>query len=1488
MLINLILTGKIIKNILKLTVVAIVISLTAALTVFSILRTPSFQEFAGRMASGILTKKLNHSIHLDKLRISDFFYIEIHGLNIKDHKGSDLLDVQDMHVKIDRISLRRHDVAFSLVSIDSGGFYLRKHEGDSLLNLKYFLQNFEPDSVLVEDTVPAAIWHITCENLLIESFALAFSNDTATEQPQGIDINHLSFSEIFLDLKEISITGDSIAAFIEHVACREKSGAELLNLSGDARVSNSGIRVKGAQVSTGRTSLDLDLAFLYNSYDQLSYFLDSVTIESEVKSSLMTIADIGYFAPQLLKMDDPVMFSGVFKGTVADFQGSGLSIELGDFTAFRGDISMKGLPEFDSTYIRLVIDELNTTPEDIAGFNLPLENPNIVLPEEIKRMGLTSINGYFEGYPTDFHVDLSVCSDAMNVAIAGDMQERMPEGIPYYKGDLQVTGADLGSLLNYDDLGTVDLTMRFDGSGSSFENLVLKLEGSVDNLEFRNYRYDTIKIDGLVTGKSYSGEVAFLDSTLDARFNGLVDFNGVFPHFDFDVQLNEAQLYRLNISDRYEDATLSGNVKVDFSGLGVDEFLGNIMVDSVVYYENGKTYKLNHLDLSKKHSPGNPDIFTLRSDYVDADMEGHFRIREMAGQIDAWLLSTKQTGIAVENMESDPQYVSIDMRLKNITPVTDLFLPGIEFSQGITLKGEFDSKNRHLELNGHVDKISFGGMIFDTIDFSGKTVANKLSLDIEMNKIILMKNEDNDDIGLENPEIHILLDKDTVLYAAQWDDGLPEHPNRGELDGYMHLSSMKSFEAGIRHAEANFGGEIWHVAENNRFTLDSSMISISDFQIFKGDENFMIDGKLSKKADDTLSLYFKNWELENFNPFLEGLSLQLSGKINGRFGIFRHEDITNIFSGLQVTDFSINEVFYGDAEFKTRWLQAEKAIAIDLNIFSKGTMDDHYKILGVNGIYYPFDEKRNFDFDISAQNLNISVLEPLLTSFSSHISGLATGKLTLDGTNAKPLLLGRLKLQRAEMLVDYINVLYSFSNEVNFTEKAIQFSDIEIYDPNSHTATITGGLYHDYFKNMRLDLVIKPDNFLAMDLNRYQNEVFYGKAYATGTVRISGPFDNLAIVADVKTEKGSAVTIPINYSVDVSQNEFIIFTSEDDSTAGDRHRDNQIVGLRLDLAMNITREADIEIVLPGNIGNIRAKGDGTMRLGVDPNGYLTLNGSYVIQSGLFVFSLEQLVSRRFDILEGSKISWTGDLYDAEVSIIARYRLRTDLSGLGITLIDPDAASQKVIVNTDIRMSGNLFNPDLTFGITFPNLQEQTKTAVYAVLDTNDKGLMNQQAISLLVLGSFSSTGTGGSNLVNPAAIVSNTLSNMLSQISNDFNIGINYMPGDQMSAEQLEVALSTQLLDDRLIIDGNIDVTGANASSQKTSSIVGDINIEYKLTPEGRFRVKAFNRSNDLSLFNDYAPYTQGVGIFYRKEFTNIHDIFRKTGPPKEKKVDKK
>jgi hypothetical protein len=93
----------------------------------------------------------------------------------------------------------------------------------------------------------------------------------------------------------------------------------------------------------------------------------------------------------------------------------------------------------------------------------------------------------------------------------------------------------------------------------------------------------------------------------------------------------------------------------------------------------------------------------------------------------------------------------------------------------------------------------------------------------------------------------------------------------------------------------------------------------------------------------------------------------------------------------------------------------------------------------------------------------------------------------------------------------------------------------------------------------------------------------------------------------------------------------------------------------------------------------------------------------------------------------------------------------------------------------------------------------------------------------------------------------------LSQISKDFDIGVNYRPGDQMTAQELELALSTQLFNDRVVIDGAFGMsTSANTTqNQNANQWIGDVNVEVKITEDGRFRVKAFNRTNtSLDLYS--------------------------------------
>ena len=160
----------------------------------------------------------------------------------------------------------------------------------------------------------------------------------------------------------------------------------------------------------------------------------------------------------------------------------------------------------------------------------------------------------------------------------------------------------------------------------------------------------------------------------------------------------------------------------------------------------------------------------------------------------------------------------------------------------------------------------------------------------------------------------------------------------------------------------------------------------------------------------------------------------------------------------------------------------------------------------------------------------------------------------------------------------------------------------------------------------------------------------------------------------------------------------------------------------------------------------------------------------------------------------------------------------------------------------------------------------------------------KQFISLLVINNFYSvSGYGGGDIggvnssvagVTASELLSNQLTNWLSQISDDFDIGVNYRPGDEVTRDQVELALSTQMLNDRIIISGNVDVGGqeTNPSSGAANNpyIMGDFDVEFKLTDN--VSLLAFNRARDELLY-ETAPYKQGVGISYQEEFNSFQQL---------------
>jgi hypothetical protein len=263
------------------------------------------------------------------------------------------------------------------------------------------------------------------------------------------------------------------------------------------------------------------------------------------------------------------------------------------------------------------------------------------------------------------------------------------------------------------------------------------------------------------------------------------------------------------------------------------------------------------------------------------------------------------------------------------------------------------------------------------------------------------------------------------------------------------------------------------------------------------------------------------------------------------------------------------------------------------------------------------------------------------------------------------------------------------------------------------------------------------------------------------------------------------------------------------------------------------------------------------------------------------------------VQNGGRIMFGGDIKDAEIELKASYlNLKTSLAPV---LGDGENGkyTERIPVEPQLNLSGKIFNPVVGFDIYLPDADEATRSALRNSLPTEEE--LSRQVFSLLLMGGFISMGsyssastTSGTSAMTATTfeMVGNQLSNWLSQISKDFDIGVLYRPGyNAINPQEVQLALSTQLLNNKVVLNGNFDVRGTGSTTNSTNQLTGDFDAQIKIND--KFQFKVFNRFNDVYTgLSGISPYTQGVGIFYKQDFNRFSDLFRKKRKSDMKKED--
>lgn len=1460
-------------------VLAFVISITDALMLH-----PFFQRKAAEAIARKLTSIAGTPIQIGSAYLAPTGTLHLKNLVVIDSMGLPVIDAGRFSIRLSSFSPFGRRLVLGNVELENANVQIHKYYGDSSLSLIKILRKFIP-----ADTTPFGIGqnHLVVKRLMLSSCHFTYQNNNKCgSRAEGMDYHFIEVSQISGQIRNYHFTGDSMEFSIDHLSGRERSGLNLENLHASMKITPRLISASNLYARTPFSELDLDLEFKCNNWIDWEYFVDRMYLKGDIRNGKLNMLDLGPFYPPLYSMNQEIRFNGKAEGTIPMLTARDLTIETGNDTHFSGNITLIGLPNLEVTYMRIKARHLTTTYKDICSLVIPGGSKlceTLTIPPQLQRLGFLNINGNFTGFYNDF-VANAVFSTALgkvytDLRLNTDSLKHLS-----YSGNLRTEKFYLGKIVNLPDaIGRVSMSGSVNGSGTDPKTLSVEMNLTIPSIEIGGYTYRNSKVSGMVENATFSGILNINDPNLKFDFDGSIDFSHPLMEFNFDATLYYAYLQRLQIANRGDSlCMLSFALNANFLASNLYDLEGYVNINKLTYIEKNTEYHTGKIILATSVQPDGIRTMNLLSGIIDADIKGHYSLSNLGGAfktfLENFLVALRRPGDVKANFSD--QNFNYSAKIKNFNIISNIFCPWLNISRNATISGSFNAPLAFLNLKAVADTLSVYGLKLRRFYVHGQTLNHQLEIQSGSADVLLWPGENPKKIYcIDSLLFGLSMHTDSIHYTLRWGKQL-ESEYSGLIGGYCSFADYPSL-----NLEINEG--VFRIADSSYKFLPGNIIYIKpggvtevyNFEIKGNSERLRMEGAIGSDSTHTLNALLENVNLDHLNFLLSPYNSHVTGKLSGEIFVRNFQGKPFLESRITATGINFNGTPLGQMRMDNLYNALEEKLSVDAEAFYTQNKIT-YRPISVKGNYFPFRKKDNFDLRLTTQDFSLNALEPLTKRFFPILRGNFSTSLQLNGSKARPEISGTLKLNKAEFRVAFLNTSYAITDEIIISPSAFIFNNLKLNDSLGNKAICSGRINHTWLHDFIFDIKIKPEKFLLFNSDPLQNPLLSGSGYITGVASISGPLSNVNVNIAATIDRGTEVYIPLSSSVDLQQADFLSFRQPDYVPVSQLQMKNTVdlKGFSLAADLILTPQARIRISLPQNAGTIESQGDGNISLGVSNRGDLTLTGDYNIQSGTFLFNLQNILSRVLEIEKGSRIHFPGNPMDAEIDLMASFTTRTTLTGLGLDL-DSTITSIRMPVKTIIRLQNKLLDPRISFSIIFPKIDEDIRRMIYTRLDTTNEVIMTQQFVSLLVLNSFSFSMTNKS-LSNSIGIssfqmISNQLSNLLSQVSRDLDIGINYRPGDAISAQELELALRTHLFDERVIIDGSLGMMG-DPSRQQTSSFVGDINVEIKLTADGKIRLKAFNRSNNTELLTVSAPYTQGVGISYRKDFDSLSELFKK------------
>jgi hypothetical protein len=1469
-------------------------------------------------------------------------------------KGGTQLNLKK--VKLKNIVLRQEDewrgenivLAFSALDMDARKFdfssqtinlnslviddpfvSLLNYKGNRPDSLKPVKTIQDPDSLMNTLKWNDAGWIVKAQKIKLNNGI--FKHDILSAEPirASFDDRHIEFAKINADFSDLLWEKDTITAQLV-LQTKERSGFEVKNLSANAKFTPQEMAFSNLDIVTNNSHIRNFYRMSYDDFDDMSSFITKVNLQGNFDNSEIDSDDIAFFAPELSSWKKNIVLKGIVRGTISDLVGRNLVIEAGKNTLLNGDISLTGLPDIEKTFIDFKANDFRTTYTDVVSF-IPAVR-KITTPD-LHQLQYVHFKGSFTGFIRDF-VTFGTIQTRLGT-VKSDLNMKLPSGQPpLYSGTISTENFQLGTLLNDPTLGAVALNGTVKGKGFNARDRQVNMDGNIRYVDYNGYRYSNITVKGNLDKKKFDGLAAIQDTEAELVLNGLIDFNGETPSFNFFADVKKANLRSLNLTK--DDIAFNGKFNLNFTGDNIDNFIGYANVTEATITKDGSRLPFDSLIVSSQYI-NNTKTITVSSNELEGTISGDFSIRSLQNAFGSFLHKYYPSYFNAPASSTKEEFLTFDIHTLNIEDylrLIDTTITGFNYSH---IKGSLDTRSNKISLAADIPQFRYKKYVFNNVNISA--------------------NGDNDSLGVSGTASNISLSDSLNIPLALFhvntsNDRSKVMINTGAnqaIDKASINANVTTYPNGVKiefdPSSFVINGKAWSIDETGRLELRSDIPASGLLTLRESNQEITVQTLPSKTGNwNDLIVSLKKVNLGDFSPLLLPKN-RLEGLLSG--DVLIKDPTNNLFiSSDNISGEAIR--FDNDSVGNIKAIATYDGKTEQLKANGNTLNLDNYLGFDLNLFLANKEAQKNNRISLEAKTYPLSFLERFLGSLFSDIQGYVTGNFDITGEFDNISVAGKGTIKDAGLKVNFTQCFYKINDtEIDLKPDEIALDGIVLTDPvTGNPIYLNGGIEHTAFKDMFFDVTVStrkprttgPENnrpVLLLNTGYNDNKDFYGRVKGTGSFSLSGTEADMYMKIDAiaSTTDSSIVTIPSSTSRETGIADFLI----------EKKYGREMTETKSDASSKITYDVDvtanpmvtIKVVLDDLTGDeIKGKGSGSLNIRAGTNENMSIRGRFDIEEGDYLFTFQSVFNKPFEIRKGADnyISWSGDPYHARINFEAVYKaVEVNFSPLINNVLTSSSSTTNKLredVYVIVSISGDLFNldfDDFDFRLEFPpNSPVNNDFAVTSSMQQleKNKNEMVRQVTYLIVFNSFAPPDAGSStasigfnsalNELTYSTIsslsglffneINKKLNSELSKILKTDNISVNFSgslynrnlltqqnnTGFNINQSKFDVYVPISMFKDRFIVTlgSTLDVP-LQSTIQQNVQFLPDVTAEWLINEKGTVRASFFYRQNldYLTTSSTGAARTKrsGASIAYRKEFNNLKEFF--TGKNNDRKA---